>query len=277
MKVGISMWSYVSHFQQGKMDVLQFIDTAKSLGVDGVEVLEYFWKDKEVELPKVKAKVKELGLVVSAYAISNDLTIDDPAERATQVQAIRDGVDMAVELDSKCVRIFAGHHDEVGFEKAVGWIIEGLKEAAVYAESKGVVLCLENHGTLAGKGEQVKTILDAVNSPALKANPDTGNFMCVNQDSVEAVKIVAPMAGSVHFKDFRWAKPEETEHVYEGLEGSRVIGTSIGEGDVDLPKVVQALRDAGYAGFLTIEYEGVEDPATAIPRSVAYAKSVANG
>ena len=276
MKVGVSMWSYVSHFQQGKMDVLSFIDTAKGLGVDGVELLDYFWKDKPTELPKVKAKLAALNMPVSAYAIGNDLTDDDPAERAKQVQAIKDGVDMAVTLDTKRVRVFAGHHDEVGFEKALGWIIEGLKEGAAYAEFRGVVLCLENHGTLAGKGEQVKAILDAVNSPALKANPDTGNFMCVNQNPVDAMKIVAPLAGSVHFKDFRWAKPEEKEHVYEGLEGSRVIGTSIGEGDVDLPKVVQALRDAGYTGFLTIEYEGVEDPETALPRSVAFARSVAN-
>jgi len=277
MKVGVSMWSYVSHFQQGKMDVLSFIDTAKGLGVDGVELLDYFWKDKTTELPKVKAKLAALNLPVSAYAIGNDLTSEDPAERANQVQAIKDGVDMAVELNTNRVRVFAGHHDEVGFEKALGWIIAGLKEGAKYAESKGVVLCLENHGTLAGKGEQVKAILDAVGSPALKANPDTGNFMCVNQNPTEAIKIVAPFTGSVHFKDFRWAKPEEKEHVYEGLEGSRVIGTSIGEGDVDLPKVVQSLRDAGYNGFLTIEYEGVEDPETALPRSVAFAKSVANG
>lgn len=277
MKVGISMWSYVSHFQQGTMDVLQFIDTAKALGVDGVELLDFFWKDKETELPKVKAKLAALNMPVSAYAIGNDLTEDDAAARAKQVQAIKDGVDMAVTLGTNRLRVFAGHHDEIGFEKALGWIIEGLKEGAAYAETQGVVLCLENHGTLAGKGEQVKAILDAVNSPALKANPDTGNFMTVNQNPVDAMKIVAPFTGSVHFKDFRHAKPGETEHVYEGLEGSRVVGTSIGEGDVDLPNVVKQLRDAGYTGYLTIEYEGVEDPETAMPRSVAYAKSVANG
>lgn len=277
MRVGVSMWSYVAHFQDGRMDVLSFLDTAKELGVDGVELLDYFWKDKESELPKVKAKLAELGLPVSAYAISNDFTSEDPDERAKALQAVKDGVDMAVTFNTDKVRVFAGHHDEVGFDKALGWIIEGLKAGAAYAESKGVVLCLENHGTLAGRGDQVKTIIDAVGSPALRANPDTGNFMCVKQDPVEAVAIVAPLTGSVHFKDFRWAKPEETEHVYEGLHGSRVIGTSIGEGDVDLPAVVNLFRDAGYDGYLTIEYEGVEDAATALPRSVAYAKSVAGG
>ena len=277
MQVGVSMWSFVSHFQQGKMDVLSFLDKAKELGADGVELLDYFWKDKDSELPKVLDKVKALDLTVGSFAIGNDLSAPDEAERKKQVQSIKDGVDTAVTLGTTKLRVFAGHHDEVGFEKALGWIIEGLKEGAAYAEQKGVTLCLENHGTMAGRGEQVKQIIDAVGSPALMANPDTGNFMTVNQDSVEAVKIVAPFTGSVHFKDFRWAKPEETEHVYEGLNGSRIIGTAIGEGDVDLPKVVQALRDAGYQGFLTIEYEGVEDPETAMPRSVENTRRLAKG
>jgi sugar phosphate isomerase/epimerase len=268
------MWGYVGQYQQGKMDVVSFIDKAKELGVDGVELLDFFWKDKEAELPKVKAKLAEHNLPVSAYAIGNDLTSEDPEERKKQIQSIKDGVDMAVTFNTKKLRVFAGHHDEVGFEKALGWIIEGLKEGAAYAETKGVELCLENHGTLAGKGEQVLTIIKAVGSPMMKANPDTGNFMTVNQVPAEAVAIVAPYAGSVHFKDFRWAKPEETEHVYEGLEGTRVIGTVIGEGDANLPAVVKALRDGGYDGFLTIEYEGVEDAETAIPKSVAYTKSL---
>jgi sugar phosphate isomerase/epimerase len=271
------MWSYVSHYQAGKMDVLQFLDTAKELGVDGVEVLFCFWKDKAVELPKVKQKAADLGLEIASFAIGNDLTHEDPEERKKQVQSIKDGVDTAVALGTTKVRVFAGHHDEVGFEKALGWIIEGLKEGAQYAETKGVDLCLENHGTLAGKGEQVKTIIDRVGSPAMKANPDTGNFLLVNENPVEAVGVVAPFTGNVHFKDFRTPEADETEHVYEGLNGARVIGTAIGEGAVDLPAVVKELRDAGYTGYLTIEYEGPEDPATALPRSVAYARSVAKG
>lgn len=277
MRVSVSMWSYVSHFQQGKTDVLGFLDTAKALGVDGVELLDFFWKDRDTELPKVKEKLKELGLVVSAFATGNDFTDTDPAARLEAVEHIKGAVDTAVELGTDKLRVFAGHHDEVGFEKAFGWIIEGLKASAEYAATKGIYLCLENHGTLAGRGEQVKAILDAVDSPYLLANPDTGNFMTVNQNPVDAVRIIASRTGNVHFKDLRHAKPEETEHVYVGLEGTRVIGTSIGEGDVDLVSIVKLLKEAGYNGFLTIEYEGAEDPETALPRSVAYSKKVAKG
>lgn len=274
MQVGVSMWSYVSHVRQEKMDVLSFLDTVKELGADGVELLEFFWKDKEAELPKVLEKARALGLTIGSFAIGNDLSHPDEAERKAQVAAIKDGVDTAVALGTNRLRVFAGHHNEVGYEKSLSWIIEGLKEGAAYAEPTGVVLCLENHGTMAGRADQVKEIIEAVGSPALRANPDTGNFRTVGEDSAEAVAALAPITSNVHFKDFRWAKPEETEHVYEGLNGSRVVGTAIGDGDVDLPKVVQILRDSGYDGFLTIEYEGGEDPATALPRSVNYTRGL---
>lgn len=277
MQVGVSMWSYVGHYQAGKMDVLGFLDAAGKLGADGVELLFCFWKDKADELPKAKAKAAELGIKIASYAISNDQTSEDPAERKRQVEGIKEGVDTAVALGTDRVRVFSGHSKTVAFETGLQWIVEGLAEGAKYAEEKGVVLCLENHGVLAGTGEQVKTILDRVGSPALKANPDTGNFLLVNENPVDAIRIVAPLAGNVHFKDFRAAKPEETDHVYEGLNGARVVGTAIGEGDVDLPAVVKLLADAGYDGFLTVEYEGVEDPDTAMPRSVAYARGVAKG
>lgn len=277
MQVGVSMWSYVGHYQAGKMDVLSFLDTAKGLGVDGVELLFCFWRDKESELPKAVRKAEDLGIKIASYAIGNDLTSDDPEKRREQVESIKEGVDTAVTLGTDRVRVFAGHSKTVDFETGLQWIVEGLSEGAKYAGEKGVVLCLENHGVLAGKGEQVKTILERVGSPALKANPDTGNFLLVNENPVDAVRVVAPMTGNVHFKDFRAAKPEETDHVYEGLNGARVVGTAIGEGDVDLPAVVKLLADAGYDGFLTIEYEGVEDPETAMPRSVEYARKVAKG
>ena len=272
------MWSYVSHYKQKKMDVLSFLDTAKELGVDGVEILDYFWDDKDHQLPRVKDKLETLELPVSAYAIGNNLTNPDAEERERQIQSIRDGVDMANLLETNRLRVFAGNLAEgVEYDAAFQWIVDGLAEASAYAEPQGVTLCLENHGLLAGSGQQVKQIIEAVGSTALKANPDTGNFMLVNENSVEAVRLLAPLSGSVHFKDFRQARPDETEHVYEGLNGARVVGTAIGEGDVDLPAVVQALQDGGYDGFLTIEYEGVEDPETALPRSVAYAQSVARG
>ena len=78
----------------------------------------------------------------------------------------------------------------------------------------------------------------------------------------------------VHFKDF---KPEPAEHegfAYEALDGSRFLGTAVGEGTVDLPACIEALKQVGYNGWLSVEYEGEEDPLTAVPRSIENARRI---
>ena len=184
-------------------------------------------------------------------------------------------MDNAVHFGAKTVRVFAGDI-KAGFtyEQCLLWIIAGLKEAAAYAYDRGVTLALENHGKLAGRSDQVQTILNAVASPALKANPDTGNFLLVHQASHTAVAELATRAAMCHFKDFRLVPDHYAGFAYTGTEGLKFAGTAIGEGEVDLPDCVSSLRQAGFDGWLNIEYEGEEDPRTALPRSVAYAKEL---
>jgi len=150
--------------------------------------------------------------------------------------------------------------------------VEGLTGAARYAYDQGVTLALENHGKLAGRSDQVTTILNAVASPALKANPDTGNFLLVHQPSHLAVAELSTRAAMCHFKDFRVVPDNYTGFAYTGIEGLKFAGTAIGEGEVDLPDCVTALRQAGFDGWLNIEYEGEEDPFSAVARSVDYTR-----
>lgn len=274
MNLGVSMWSYVTAARNG-MTVVDFIHEAKRLGVDGVELLDFFWKDIDAELPAVDAALRETGLTVGVYSVGNNFVIDDESERNKNVQIIKDGVDMAVHFGAKVVRVFAGDlRPSVSYETALGWIITGLKDAAAYASDNGVTLALENHGKLAGMSGQVETIVNAVASPALKANPDTGNFLLVHQASHEAVAALAPRAAMVHFKDFHAVPDDYAGFTYTALDGLKFAGTAIGEGDVDLEDCVAALRQAGFDGWLNIEYEGSEDPMTALPRSVAYTRSL---
>ncbi|HXH62229.1 MAG TPA: sugar phosphate isomerase/epimerase, partial [Fimbriimonadaceae bacterium] len=100
---------------------------------------------------------------------------------------------------------------------------------------------------------------------ALGANPDTGNFMLVGQNSLEAVKDVADLAYMVHFKDFK--KGTGTGHVFKALDGTDYMGTVIGEGEVDLAQCVAALKEAGFEGWLNLEYEGEGDPIVDVEKS----------
>ncbi len=275
MKLGLSMYSYVGAYRRGQIDIPWFIQEAKRLGVQGVELLDYFWRDPASELPAVRAALQDTGLPVGVYSVANNFVQAGEAARAAEVKKITNGVDYAVQFGAKVVRVFGGDlAPEYTYEQCLLWIIAGLKEAAEYAYGQGVTLALENHGRLAGRSEQVQTILNAVASPALKANPDTGNFLLVHQASHIEVAALATRAAMCHFKDFHVVPDSYPGAAYVGTEGLKFAGTALGEGDIDLLDCVQSLREAGFDGWLNIEHEGEEDPFSAVSRSVDYTRKL---
>ena len=277
MHLGVSMWSYVQPFKAGTLDVPGFIRKAKEAGAEGVELLDFFYRDIEADRAAALEALAETGLPCPIFSISQNFAKPDPADREAQLQKIRFGVEEALHYGSGVVRVFAGDvSPEVTFDQARAWIVEGLAAASIYAEERGIKLALENHGSLAGRADQVRGLIaDAraiARNEALGANPDTGNFLLVNQLSHEAIRDVADLAKMVHFKDFIKAPADHEGWAYTDLRGQKYLGTAVGEGEVDLPACIQALKGAGYEGWLSIEFEGNESPYTAIPRSIANAR-----
>ena len=108
MKLGISMWSYAAAYRQGQLDIPGFIQEAKRLGVQGVELLDFFWKDIPAEMPGVQAALQDTGLAVGVYSVANNFVCSHESVRAAKVEKIRDGVDQAVGFGAKTVRVFGG-------------------------------------------------------------------------------------------------------------------------------------------------------------------------
>ncbi|MCK9222684.1 MAG: sugar phosphate isomerase/epimerase [Limnochordia bacterium] len=274
MKLGLSMWSVVSLYGKG-FTVKDFAHFAAELGVDGVELLDYFWTDKATEPNDIVKLTKRLGLDILCYSIDNDFVNADASAREKMLDYAKREIDLAVALGAPVIRVFSGNEkDGIDFDTGFAWIVDGLREAATYAEEKQVVLALENHGTFAGTSAQIERILDEVGSPALTSNFDTGNFMLCKENPKKAMDRLAHRVGHVHFKDFRRADSSETVGVYTGVDGIRVKGTTIGAGDVDLPYIVESLKQAGYQGSLVIEYEGTGDVKEDIRKSVAYVRKL---
>lgn len=276
MKLSVSMWSVVETVRAGKMNLPQFIDFAARQQVAGVELLDYFWKDEQSEIPQVKKQMADAGLQLAVYSIGNDFFQPEAAARDSELVDLKHGVDVANALGVNVMRVFSGNHREgYTLEQGMGWILDGLSAGAAYAQQHGVTLALENHGLMAGRSDQVKQIIEQVNSPALRANLDTGNFLLVGQDPVEAARELAGLVALVHLKDFRRVTPQDTVHIYKGLDGSAFTGTVTGEGLVDLPQIISILGQAGYHGWLSLEYEGGDDPLTVgVPHSLAAARKL---
>lgn len=272
MKIAVSMWSYFRSWKDGRIDIPGFIKEAKNAGADGVELLDFFYKDIEREREEAQNALTETGLPIPIFSVANNFAKLTPEERSAQVDRIKFGVDEANRFGAKVVRVFAGDVAEgITFDQARSWIVEGLSEASIYADSKYVKLALENHGSLAGRGDQVRGLIEDVRAKsgvnALGANPDTGNFLLVNQPSHEAIREVARYANMVHFKDFA-----EGDGPFIALNGQKYVGAAVGEGLVNLEQCILELKAAGFDGWLSVEYEGDEDPFSAVPRSIANAR-----
>jgi len=278
MKLGLSMWSYVHPYKQGALDIPGFVREAARVGAEGVELLDFFWQDQDAELPGVRDALRETGLPVGVYSVANDFVVPGEAAHKAQVETITKGVDTAQALGARVVRVFGGNA-QAGITDAEAFrcIVQGLSEGAAYARARGITLALENHGSLAGLSGQVALILDAVGSPALGANPDTGNFLLLHDTPENAVARLAPRAAMAHLKDFVSVPPNYEGLTYASPDGAKYAGTALGEGEVNIGACLDALHAAGFTGWVNLEYEGEEDPHAAVARSMAHARRLLPG
>ena len=239
------------------MSLLGFLDTAVQLGLDGVELTAYFFPSTERSfLNNLKREAVVRGLEISGSAIGNNFCVPDAEQRREQIEMCRRWLDHSVVLGAPLMRVFAGPVPEgCSEEEARAWCIAALQEVTQYAEHKGVVLALENHGGITATAEQTLALLKAVDSPWLRANLDFGNY---SRDPYHEFRLVAPYAVTTHAK-VSW---------YEGGYGSGIRHT------VDYAKVKQILDEVGYRGFISIEYEEPEDAHTGVPAFVKYLQGI---
>jgi len=126
-------------------------------------------------------------------------------------------------------------------------VIEGLTGCLKAAEKCGVTMGLENHWGLGRTAEGVMRIVDAINSPWLQVTMDTGNFL---EDPYDRLEKLAPKTVLVQTKTYYGGG------LWYTLE-------------LDYDRIAKLLRKHNYHGFLSLEFEGRENPLTGVPKSLA--------
>lgn len=250
-RVSCAAYSYRKYLPQNKQPspetLMDFMRHCAAWGCDGVEPTSYYFAGTdEAYLVQLKRLALDLGLDITGMPVRNDFA-NPPGERQDQqVAALKAWIDRAMILGVPAIRIFGGDpKKDMPREQALAYITEGVKRVCDHAAAKGVVLALENHGYMTERADDVLKIIDAVKHPWLMANLDTGNFV---DKPYENIAQLAPRAVTCQVKiEVRTPDGKKRE-------------------PVDLPRVVRILREAGYPGYLTLEYEGAEEPKTAIPQ-----------
>lgn len=260
MNISVSMYSLASIVKEENWSIVDFINYAEHISLEGVELLDIYWPsngNQKEEIEKVMTAVQKSDLQVSAYNITNNFVKESSKDRIEEVNKVLNGIEVAKKLGCNIVRVFGGDiHDDITYEQGFDWIIDGLKQCAVRAEQEKVYLAVENHGLLAGKSDQVKEIIEAINSPYVKSTFDTGNFLLVHEKPTEAFDKLKNEIVHVHFKDFRKKMKSESIKGFRSTEGIELIGVIPGDGEVDLAYIIKGLKEINYDGWVSIEYEG---------------------
>jgi sugar phosphate isomerase/epimerase len=158
------------------------------------------------------------------------------------------------------------------FDAALKVVVPAIREVADYAATKGVKTSLENHGFYMQESRRVEKLIKTVKHPNFGLTIDMGNFLCVNEDPVQAVKRVAKYAQMAHVKDFH-LRPKMTMPPSGWFATPTEIalrGAIVGHGVIDVPKQIELLKKSGYDGYLSLEFEGMEEPLTAVRLGLEY-------
>jgi len=250
MKLSIAGYSFRKEFQSDPpvMTLLEeFPKFAAEHGLDAIEPTTYYMPDPPSDeyLNRLKRNAFLLGLDISGTAIGNVFTHPPGEERDEQIATTKAWIDRAALLDAPCIRIFAGSVQKgTEEEQARKWAIECIEECCEYSGKKGIFLALENHGGIVRSAGQMLAIVKEVRSEWFGVNLDTGNVY--SDDPYGELEAMAPYAVNVQVK-------------VEINPGGR------GKVPADLERVVGILKDAGYRGYVVLEYEAKEDARTAIP------------
>ncbi|MCL1964581.1 MAG: sugar phosphate isomerase/epimerase [Firmicutes bacterium] len=279
MKLGVSVYSFFSYMQKTGARLTDICTLAKEIGYEGIEFLNITPERKREGFSEPAAKAvrehcERIGLSIIAYTVDGDFIQNGLAE---EVSRLKRCVDTAALLGAPLLRHDAARGYDGSWRDAVRKIAPAVREITVYAEAKGIRTCTENHGFFLQDAARVEELILQVDHENYGWLVDIGNFACADEDSVYAVTIAAPYAFHVHAKDFL-VKPAKSDDPGEGWFRSRhgryLRGTVVGHGCIPVRACVEILRKNGYDGWLSYEFEGMEDNLPALEAGIGYLRGV---
>ncbi|MGN8646028.1 sugar phosphate isomerase/epimerase family protein [Gracilibacillus sp. HCP3S3_G5_1] len=269
MKLGMSSYSLANAIHEGEMTILDVMQWAKEQGAEHIEMVPIGYtltNDPQLVADIVK-KAKEVGIDISNYAIGADFLSGDANAFQAEIERVKQEVDIANQLGVRRMR-----HDisfkppaDAGmkqFHQDLPKIVEACQEIADYAKQYDIVTSIENHGFYIQASDRINLIVSQVNRSNFGHTLDTGNFLCADEDPITAVKKCMDSATMVHIKDFyirpqSWPNPGEGWFTSAG--GQYLRGAITGHGDIELEAILKVIKDSGYDGYISIEFEGMEE------------------
>ena len=243
-RISLAEWSLHRTLFAGKLDHLDFARTANNdFGVKAVEYVNQFFKDKASDqkyLGEMKKRTSDLGVRNVLIMIDDEGALGDPdeARRKKAVENHYKWVEAARFLGCHSIRVNA--QSEGSYEDQLERAADGLRRLTEFGAERKINVIVENHGGLSSNGAWLATVMKKVGHPGCGTLPDFGNFNLGNgqqYDRYKGVQELMPFAKGVS------AKSNDFD------ERGNEIRT-------DYRRMMKIVVDAGYTGYVGIEYSG---------------------
>ncbi len=241
-KISLAQWSWHRRLrgqEQPKLDNLDFAEEACSFGIKAIEYVNQFFKDKAKDtgyLAEMKKRAKDNGVKSLLIMCDGEGQLGDPdSQRRTQaVENHHKWVGAAKFLGCHSIRVNAA--SKGSYEEQLKLAADGLRRLSEYAAGYKLNVIVENHGGLSSNAEWLTSVIKKVDLPNCGTLPDFGNFP-PQVDKYDAVDMLMTCAKAVSAKSYDFdGKGDETE--------------------IDFYRMMKIVLDAGYHGYVGIEYEG---------------------
>jgi len=259
-KLSLAQWSIHKMIQNDSVDPYTFAEKAKNWGFSGLEYVsqlypadlennEYSPEAMAAFVEKSNAEAKKHGMqnVLIMIDRQGDLGVSDPAERKAAVERHHKWVDAAAAMGCHAIRVnLNGESDP---EKWHANSVDGLTQLSTYAKEKNINVIVENHGGLSSNGAMHAAVMKEVNMDNCGTLPDFGNF-CITrkEDSRECEEMYDIYTGVTELMPY--AKAVSAKSNEFDSDGNEV--------KIDYAKMLKIVKDAGYTGYIGVEYEGSE-------------------
>ena len=273
MKTSVSSYSYHKLLRSGEMDLFQVMDKTKEIGFDAIELIDFAAPEGKT-VPAFAAELRnyaeKIGLAISSYTIGANFLQEDVAAEVTRIKG---QVDIAAILGVKVMRhdIFSSYPDGYQgirtFDAVLPLIAPAIREVAEYAATKGIITMSENHGYIAQDADRLLRLYTAVNCPNYRYLCDIGNFICADEDCAVSVGKMTELISHVHVKDFfirSGMEPDPGRGWFRTRAGNYIRGTVFGQGNIPTFQCLRVIKKSGYDGYLSLEFEGMEEPLQSI-------------
>lgn len=243
-KTSLAEWSLHRALFEGKLNHMDFPRIAKQdYGIDAIELVNQFFMDKAKDqsyLSEFKKRAADLGMSILLIMCDNEGMIGDPddGKRRQAAENHFKWAEAAKFFGSHSIRVNA--YSSGTYQEQMERVTESLRRISEFCAKLGLNVLVENHGGLSSNAQWLVSVVKKVGLPNCGTLPDLGNFKIDDHTEYDRYKGVSEM--------MPYAKAVSAKSLNFDDQGN--------ETRVDYRRMMKIVLDAGYRGYVGIEYSG---------------------